>query len=106
MSNALYLSDRATRIAAGALAVAATFGLVSTVHAKTPADFREAVETSIDQELNSASNRIDGKHHGVATLAVSVDREGKVRSVELVKSSGDSGFNTEALRHGSATSRK
>lgn len=98
MSNALYLSNSATRIAAGALAVAATFGLVSTVHAKTGADFHQAVESSINRELNSASTRVDDGHRGVATLAVSVDREGKVRSVALVKSSGESGFDKEALR--------
>jgi TonB family protein len=92
MSN----TSLATRVAAGALALAATFGTVSTVHAKTDADFRRAVETSIDHELHAASVKM-GNRSGVATLAIAVDPQGAVRSIDLVKSSGHPGFDKDAI---------
>ena len=83
------------KTAAAALAVAATFGTVSTVQAKTEEGFRAAVEKSIDKELRKSNY---SSHRGVATLAVTLDGSGEVLAVDVVQSTGYSSLDREAIR--------
>lgn len=97
-SHSIFASSTLTNLTAGFLAVAATFATVSTVRAETgTADFRTQVEHSIDQTLRLPQGKDDFRK-GIATVAVTVGADGKVVAADLVRSSGISIFDREALR--------
>lgn len=92
MTNAVFI-----RTAAALFATGMTFLTFSAAHAASPAEYRAAVETSIDKELRLPAGQHDGRH-GTATLAVTVDANGRVESVKLLKSAGFASFDQEAIR--------
>lgn len=104
-TNRIFGSSALTSFAAGLFALAATFATVSTVRAEEfgVADFRNHVEDSIDKTLR-LPEAIDEDHRGVATVAVIVDANGKVRTADLIRSSGFGAFDQEALRTARAVS--
>lgn len=104
-TNRIFASSALTSFAAGLSALAATFATVSTVRAEETgvADFRKHVENSIDKTLRLPEG-INERHRGVATVAVIVDANGKVRTADLIRSSGFGAFDREALRTARAVS--
>lgn len=95
--HARFLSTALTHSLAGAFALAMTFAVVSAAKAETAGDFRSKVEASIDQRMRMPAGEI-GNYHGTATLAVTVDANGKVRDVKLLKSAGFVPFDRQAIR--------
>lgn len=85
------------RTSAALLATGMTLITFSAARADTGADYRTKVETSIDKELRLPEASLAGRH-GTATLAVTVDTNGRVESVRLLKSAGFTSFDREAIR--------
>lgn len=85
------------RATAALFATGMTFITFSAARAETVANYRAAVETSIDNELRLPASQFDGRH-GTATLAVTVDANGKIEAVKLLKSAGFAAFDREAIR--------
>lgn len=103
--NRLFASSALTNIAAGLFAVAVTLATVSAVRAEEPgiAGFRAGVEKDIDRKLRLPPGQSEGRH-GIATIAVTIDANGKVETADLVRSSGFDAFDREALRTAHAVS--
>jgi len=95
MSIAQHFTSFASKAAFGALAIAASLPSISAAQAETAGGFRRSVEANIEHKL-ALPGREAGK--GIATVAVTVDSQGKVQSAQLVKSSGHAIFDREALR--------
>lgn len=91
------------RTTAALLATGMTFITFSAARAETAANYRAAVETSIDNELRLPTGKY-GSRHGTATLAVTVSSNGQVESVRLLKSAGFAAFDQEAIRTANSVS--
>lgn len=87
--------DKATVMAATVLFSATCIGAaIAPARAATP-DFKASVERSIDETVQMPA---PASAKGTATLAVSIDANGAVGDVALVKSSGVPSFDREAVR--------
>lgn len=96
-ANSNFGNNAAAMVGAIAMSAVCMFVAVSPARADTPASFRGQVETSIDKTLEfPAGVGVDTK--GVTTLAVSIDADGAVGKVDVIKSSGNRSFDREALR--------
>jgi len=85
-------------IAAGTLALTLGLGLAGAAQAKDGAqDVRTVVAQGIDKTLR-LPNPLDGARRGIATVAVTIDGKGEVRSADIVRSSGWHDYDREALR--------
>ena len=92
-----------TRAVATLLATAMTLATFSAARAETGADARTHIENSIDKELRLPNGQLDGRH-GTATLAVTIDANGRIEAVKLLKSAGYGSFDREAIRTASRVS--
>ncbi len=96
--NSTIFQNAIRPIAAGTLALAMGLGLAGAAHAKDAnQDFRTKVEQGIDKNLRLPTT-MDSARKGIATVAVTIDGNGTVRSADIVKSSGWKDYDKEALR--------
>jgi TonB family protein len=93
--------DKATVMAATVLFSATCIGAAITPAQASTADFKASVERSIDTTVRLPA---PATAKGTATLAVSIDANGAVSNVALVKSSGVKNFDREAVRTANAVS--
>jgi TonB family protein len=95
MINTATLGNAATAVIGAAFCTVAAMAItVPSAHAAAPAGFQKSVEASIDRNLRLPV----ADNSGVATVAITVDGNGEVLAADVVKSSGQSRYDREALR--------
>lgn len=98
------LKEPAHCLATGLLALSVGLGLGGVAQAQEkPADFRSVVEQGIDRTLRLPRQpddalRAQTARSAAATVAVTIDGQGKAAAADIVKSTGWRDFDSEALR--------